>query len=108
MEEFDALQQMLGIHPEELASHLAISRSTLVRRRKAGRLDAQESDRLLRYARIYANASEALGSREAATEWLKTPARALAFKTPLAFCDTETGAREVERLLGRIEHGVFS
>ncbi len=49
-----------------------------------------------------------LEGEEAAREWLKSPLPALAGKTPLEFADTEPGAQEVEDLLGRIEHGVFS
>lgn len=108
MVEFEALQELLGLGAEELAGHLAISRSTLIRRRKSRRLDAQESDRLLRYARLYARAENVLGDAEAARGWLKQPARALDYTTPLHFAETEAGAREVENLLGRIEHGVFS
>ena len=108
MVEFIALQGLLGLGAEALAQHLAISRSTLVRRRKNGRLDMQESDRLLRYARLYARAQAVLQSDAAARDWLKQPARALDFVTPLTFAETETGVREVEALLGRIEYGVFS
>jgi putative toxin-antitoxin system antitoxin component (TIGR02293 family) len=108
MVEFEALQELLGLGAEELAGHLCISRSTLIRRRKARRLDMQESDRLLRYARLYARAEEALGGAESAREWLRTPARALGYVSPLEFAETEAGARETENLLGRIEHGVFS
>jgi putative toxin-antitoxin system antitoxin component (TIGR02293 family) len=108
MVEFEALQELIGIGAEELAQHLVISRSTLVRRRKSGRLDMQESDRLLRYARLYARAHTVLNDSDAASDWLKQPARALGFVTPLTFAETEVGAREVENLLGRIEHGVFS
>lgn len=108
MVEFEALQAMLGLSAEALAGHLSMSRSTLVRRRKVGRLDAQESDRLLRYARLYTQAKGALGDAYAARHWLNTPARALAYESPLHFAETEAGAREVEHLLGRIEHGVFS
>lgn len=108
MVEFVALQELLGLGAEALAKHLAISRSTLVRRRKSGRLDMQESDRLLRYARLYARAQVVLQNDAAARDWLKQPARALDFITPLTFAETETGAREVEALLGRIEYGVFS
>jgi len=108
MVEFEALQELLGLGAEELAAHLSISRSTLIRRRKAGRLDMQESDRLLRYARLYARAEEALGEAASAREWLQTPARALGYVSPLEFAETEAGARETENLLGRIEHGVFS
>ncbi len=108
MVEFEALQELLGLGAEELAGHLAISRSTLIRRRKTRRLDALESDRLLRYARLYVRAERTLGDAEAAQAWLKQPARALGYESPLHFAETEAGAREVENLLGRIEHGVFS
>jgi putative toxin-antitoxin system antitoxin component (TIGR02293 family) len=106
--EFDALQTLLGLRMEELADHLSMSRSTLMRRRKAGRLDALESDRLLRYARLYGRALQVFGESAAAVSWLSEPARALSYATPLAFAKTEFGAREVENLLGRLEHGVFS
>jgi putative toxin-antitoxin system antitoxin component (TIGR02293 family) len=108
MAEFTALCAMLDIGAEQLAGHLAMSRSTLVRRRRTGRLDALESDRLVRFARLFARAQEVLGDAEAARAWLRTPARALAFAVPLAYAETETGAREVENLLGRIAYGVFS
>ena len=108
MVEFEALRELLGLGAETLAEHLAISRSTLIRRRRSGRLDAQESDRLLRYARLYARAESTLGDAAAARQWLQSPARALAYESPLHFAETEAGAREVEHLLGRIEHGVFS
>jgi putative toxin-antitoxin system antitoxin component (TIGR02293 family) len=108
MVEFVALQELLGLGAEALAGHLGISRSTLVRRRKAGKLDRQESDRLLRYARLYGLAEAVLGDSAAARDWLESPARALGYATPLSFAETEAGAREVEALLGRIEYGVFS
>lgn len=108
MVEFEGLRELLGLSAEAMAAHLDISRSTLVRRRKSGRLDMQESDRLLRYARLYARAEDVLGGAASARQWLGAPARALAFASPLEFAETEAGCREVENLLGRIEHGVFS
>jgi len=36
------------------------------------------------------------------------PNRALGNLSPLEMAATETGAREVENLMGRLEHGVFS
>jgi putative toxin-antitoxin system antitoxin component (TIGR02293 family) len=87
---------------------MGMSRSTLMRRRKTGHLDMAESDRLLRFARLYRLSVETLGDVDAARNWLNAPARALDMVAPLEFAETETGAREVENLLGRIEHGVFS
>lgn len=108
MSEFEALRALLDLSGEELAEKLAISRSTLARRKKSGRLDREESDRLVRFARLYARAVAVLGSEKGAREWLKTPARGLGFNPPLAYAETEAGAREVEDLLGRIEYGVYS
>jgi putative toxin-antitoxin system antitoxin component (TIGR02293 family) len=108
MAEFEALREMLGLGAEELAGHLAISRSTLARRRKSGRLDMLESDRLVRFARLLARAREVFGGAEAARSWLRAPARALGHTAPLAYAQTEVGGREVEDVLGRIEHGVFN
>lgn len=108
MSEFDALRGLLDLSGEDLAEKLAISRSTLARRKKSGKLDREESDRLVRFARLYARAVEVLGDEQGARAWLKTPARALNFVPPLTFAETEAGAREVESLLGRLEYGVFS
>jgi putative toxin-antitoxin system antitoxin component (TIGR02293 family) len=105
---FDALKELLGVSTERLTDVVGISPSTLSRRRKRGRFDKDESERILRVARIALRAAEVLGSPENARKWLTEPARALGGEKPLAFADTEPGAREVERLLIRLEHGVYS
>jgi putative toxin-antitoxin system antitoxin component (TIGR02293 family) len=38
--------------------------------------------------------------------WLTTPHAAFADQTPLDFATTEIGAREVENVIGRLEHGI--
>ena len=108
MEEFQCTRELLGLNEERLASLLGMSRATLHRRKKSGHLDRAESDRLVRYARLTSRASAALGGMEGARSWLAAPAMAFHGETPLDYADTEIGAREVEALLGRIEHGVFS
>jgi putative toxin-antitoxin system antitoxin component (TIGR02293 family) len=59
-------------------------------------------------ARIYANAVEMIGDEDKAIEWLDTPNRALGGEKPLDHLDTDTGARMVEDILGRIADGVYS
>ena len=108
MAEFQALQEMLGVTEERLAGLLGMSRATLHRRKKGGRLDRSESDRLVRYARLLSHAAAALGGLDGARRWLAAPAIAFSGELPLDYADTEIGAREVDALLGRIEHGVFS
>lgn len=108
LSEFHALREMLGLSEERLAGLLGLSRATLHRRKLGGTLDRAASDRLVRYARLLSRAESALGSMESARSWLAAPAVAFRWECPLDFADTEVGAREVEALLGRIEHGVFS
>jgi putative toxin-antitoxin system antitoxin component (TIGR02293 family) len=108
MAEFEALAAWLKVTDEELAPLLGISRATFHRRRKAGHLESPESEKLIRFARLLRRATEVLEEEEAAREWLKAPAVAFGGESPLSFADTEIGAREVEYLLGRLEHGVFS
>lgn len=99
----------IGIPVRELAVVLEIPERTLARRRVAGRLGRDESERLLRVARVVAKAIRLFeGDVMAAMAWLKTPQKALSHNTPLSYARFEVGAQEVENLIGRLEHGVFS
>jgi putative toxin-antitoxin system antitoxin component (TIGR02293 family) len=108
--EFDALRKLLGLSVEGLADRIGISIATLSRRRHSGRrLDPGRSDRLLRFARLFRLAVELHdGDQQAARDWLRKPAPALEGETPLDHAGTEAGAREVENLIGRLEHGVYT
>ena len=106
--EFHAMQEMLDVTEEQLGAWLGMPRATLYRRKKSGTLDSSVSDRLVRYARLLTHAVAALGGLEGARSWLTSPAIAFRGECPLDYADTEIGAREVDALLGRLEHGVFS
>jgi putative toxin-antitoxin system antitoxin component (TIGR02293 family) len=85
-----------------------IPQRTLTRRKREGRFRQDESDRLVRASRLFGRALSLFeGNREAATRWLSEPQRGLGGEVPLALARTEVGALEVERLMGRLEHGVF-
>jgi putative toxin-antitoxin system antitoxin component (TIGR02293 family) len=107
--EFDELRDMLGLTVEVMAAKVGISTATLARRRQAREpLDPSHSDRVVRYARLYWQATEFFDFDEAAAKaWLTRPQRALGDETPLDYADTEAGAREVEHVLGRLETGVY-
>jgi putative toxin-antitoxin system antitoxin component (TIGR02293 family) len=82
-------------------------RRTFNRRRDAGQmLEPAEADRLVRVVRLVAAAEETLGDRERAMAWLERPNRALDGEAPLSLADTDLGAQGIERLLGRIAHGL--
>ncbi|MGE4178802.1 MAG: antitoxin Xre/MbcA/ParS toxin-binding domain-containing protein [Limisphaerales bacterium] len=106
--ELEALRESLGIPLDRLATLLGISKATLHRRRTQGRLDPAESDRVVRFARLVGRAAEVLDGEENARRWLDSVQQGLGGVAPLDFAVTETGAREVEDLLGRIEFGVYS
>ncbi|MFT3990243.1 MAG: DUF2384 domain-containing protein [Luteolibacter sp.] len=105
---FEVLRKKLGVTEDRLGELLGISRATLHRRKKAAHLERAESDRLARYERLFAHAAATFGGAAEAREWLGTPALDFHWETPLDYADTEIGAQAVDRLLGRIEHGVFS
>ncbi len=104
---FSALAGKLGVSEGALAAVTGISGSTLVRRKRGGRLSPEEGEHVLRVARLL-DAAQRLFGLEDGADWLRTPNHSLGGATPLAFADTEIGAREVEDLLGRIEYGVYS
>ena len=108
MAEFRLLQDLLRISEEELGRFLGISPATLHRRKKTGHLETAESERVVRFARLFGLAMEVFESKDATREWLKTGNPGTAGESPLSYADTEFGAREVENLMGRIDHGVFS
>lgn len=104
----EAVMARLGLSRDQLAQALHLPERTLARRKKERRLHPDESDRLFRLARIAAQAADVLGSTEKAARWLQRPNRALGGRVPLALLDTDAGTREVEEVLGRIEHGIVS
>ncbi len=106
---FEKLQRNLEFSIEELAKLVQIKQRTLTRRRNEGRLTVEESDRLLRASRVLGKILALFeGDVGAARTWLSKPVLALGNRTPLELSSTEVGANEVEKLIGRLEHGVFS
>lgn len=105
----DRLRSVIGLTLEEVSACVAVPMRTLARRKSEGRLDRHESDRVLRTARLF-KATLALfeDDADAARAWFHAPHRALGDLSPLSLASTDAGAREVEALIGRLEHGVSS
>lgn len=104
------VKETLKLSDREVSSALGVSEKTAWRLRHtpAKRLTAVTSDRLYRLARIFALAEGVLEDREQANDWLRSPQVGLNNRIPFELMETEAGAREVEDLLLRIEHGVLS
>jgi putative toxin-antitoxin system antitoxin component (TIGR02293 family) len=105
----ERLQKNVGFDIDSLAALIQIPRRTLTRRRSEGRFAPEESDRLVAAARLLSKALDLFeGNAEAARGWLLAPQPVLAGASPLDIAKTETGAREVEILIDRLEQGIFS
>ena len=99
----------LSMDRSALAKVVGISGRTLSRRIAShSRLSAEESDRMVRLARVLALANDTLGDRAKASRWLQTPNTALDGNTPFELLDTDAGVKSVESILGRIAYGVYS
>lgn len=98
-----------GFTNDELARLIQIPPRTYARR-VAGkaRLKVPEGERAVRIIRLFDRAREVFGTDENTRQWFNSRILALGRKTPLEFAQTEPGAREVENVIGRIEHGVYS
>jgi putative toxin-antitoxin system antitoxin component (TIGR02293 family) len=105
----EVLKESITIPDSQLAQLLGISEKTLSRARTSkGKLDPVASDRLFRVARVVALAIDVLEGEAAAVHWLKRPQIGLGGRMPLAMLTTDPGRDQVEKLLLRIEHGVYS
>jgi putative toxin-antitoxin system antitoxin component (TIGR02293 family) len=105
---FDTLASAFHIGKKDLLTLLHVAPRTLARRKRERRFQADESDRLFRIGRIAALAEDILGGRAKAAAWLQEGNRALGGRAPLQQLDTDLGARQLEDLLLRIAHGVYS
>jgi putative toxin-antitoxin system antitoxin component (TIGR02293 family) len=106
--QLQALRKQLDLPLDQLADKLATSRATLHRRKAAGRLSPDESDKVIRFSRLLEHAATVFGDVERGRAWLKFPQYGLGGAVPLDYAKTEIGAREVDNLLGRIDYGVYS
>lgn len=99
------LSKALGESTARLMRVIEPNERTAQRRREQGILNAEESDRIARVARVAQRAIDAFGDKALAREWIKRPNRALQGFAPLGLLNTDAGAALVTDELGRIEHG---
>ena len=103
------LQQSSGLTVQRIKDLARISEGSFARRKRSGKLSPSESERLLRLARVFEQATALHdGDADGARQWLETPVPSLGNRRPLDLARTEPGAREVEDLIGRIAHGIVS
>lgn len=95
--------------PKQLRERMAMSASTLRRRRQSGRLSPFESDQLFQLVvvltRVYALFQ---GDVAKAQEWMSKPTYGLGGRCPNDMLGTEVERHALLTLVGQIEHGVLS
>jgi putative toxin-antitoxin system antitoxin component (TIGR02293 family) len=106
----DAVDRLCGlIAPGEPAvRNRIVPKATFARRQRAPerRLSAEEGDKVVRLARLFAFAADVWGSTAAAQRFFAEPHPLLGGRVPRDVATrTEVGARAVEDLLGRLKYG---
>lgn len=82
---------------------------TLDRRIAAGEnLKIEEADGLARLLRVVKAARDLFQNDENADTFLRNPNPALGERIPIHMAQTDIGAREVETIIGRLSHGIYS
>ena len=93
---------------------LGISQRNFQRRKEAAeqdpaaKLSIEEGSRLWQFTEILAQATQTLGSQEAAEAWLSNPQVGLDGRRPIDLLITAPGAELVQGLLLRMEFGVYT
>ena len=86
-----------------------ISPRTLKHRKARGeQLSHEETDRMVRVARIIALAEQVFGDRDKALAWLRSKDDRINERTPLSMLHTESGGRLVENMLWQIDEGIYA
>lgn len=96
----------LGLPLRTVAEALGIPERTVHRLKRARVISAGFADRVARVHDVLDRATEVLGGRDAARQWLMRPVPALGGRRPLSLLDTSLGWEQVKQMLGRLEHGV--
>lgn len=94
-----------GFSEAEISRFVLPPRTRRHREARREPLTIEESDRLVRLARIQALAEDVFGDAEKANRWLREELGILDGKAPLDFARTEAGARIVEQILAKIDWG---
>jgi putative toxin-antitoxin system antitoxin component (TIGR02293 family) len=101
---------VVSLSSSALLAAIGVSERSFARRKAAPRtrLPVDESERLWRFAEVFAQAARVFGSQAEAEHWLDRPAIGLDQRKPIDLLRTHPGTRLVSDYLTRIEHGVYA
>jgi putative toxin-antitoxin system antitoxin component (TIGR02293 family) len=93
-------------HDTDLRRRVAALVASPATLKRSTRLSPAASERAERLARVTALALQALGDEAEAKAWLTEPHPLFGDRPPIEIAATDLGARQVERVLLNIEHGL--
>ena len=94
-----------GFSKQEIERFVIPARTLRHRKTKREPLSTEESDRVVRLARIQALAEDVFADVAKANRWLREGLGILDDKSPLEVARTEAGARLIEQILAKIDWG---
>jgi putative toxin-antitoxin system antitoxin component (TIGR02293 family) len=94
-----------GFSEREIERFVIQGRTRRHRRDRREPLTVEESDRLVRLARLQALAEDVFGDAEKASRWLRQGLPVLNAQAPLELARTEAGARLIEQILAKVDWG---
>jgi putative toxin-antitoxin system antitoxin component (TIGR02293 family) len=93
---------------KDMAMLLNVSYKTLGRKKKTDILDSLSSSLSIELAGTVAKGLTVFEDMDKFSRWLQKENRALQGKKPFELLSTPTGIKMVNKLLGRIEEGVYT
>lgn len=103
-----SLSQYLGITMDTMSTLLHTSHRNIQRKDDSDLLDVYKSERVIEIAQVVSKGLDLFGTADNLQQWLHSSIMALGGKKPISLLDTSFGVRMVLKLMGRIEHGVYS
>ena len=104
----EKLKDMANLDYQKLATALAVTRATLINKKKQEKFNASLSERIVGLADLYDYGFKVFDDKEKFNRWMIAPNKALGGKAPFDIINSQFGREEVKNILGRIQYGVYS
>ncbi len=108
MKQLREILKFTNLSLKELSSILSISDRQLTRYKDDKILRIDISAQLIQIAELYEFGYEVFENEEKFQKWMISKIRALGYQKPINLLDTPFGISEVQNIIGRLEHGVYS
>ena len=102
------LAELMNIPMKDMAVLLNISYKTLGRKKETDTLDSVSSSISIEIAETISKGLSLFEDSDKLSRWLQKENRALEGEKPIDFLSTPTGIKMINRLLGRIEEGIYT